>query len=377
MLNRVAVAAGVVVGVGAGAWGQSSFTLIEPAPGYPQSRVAGISGDGRVVAGYSSTTNFSAVNSFTWTVAGGRADFGGAAGTWPGAISTAISGDGQTVTGIDQDTARIFRWSSSTGFQSIDGMSGYTDTFARAISGDGTVIAGDARNGGGTTPPVGPAFRWTEAGGYQSLGTLPGGGARVDVGGMSRDGNVIVGTNSQTGFGPLHSFIWTTDGGMQALEPSINSPFFESSGRGVSGDGLVAFGSGNVPGSSHPFRWTVADGMQDLGQPAGVSAPGIALFSNYDGSVIACSFNLAGDYLWRSGAGYVSIDTYFAQSGIALPVGYTNLDIFGISDNGRAFVGELTLQGIGRKGFVAIVPTPATAVIVAIGTAVAARRRRR
>ena len=92
------------------------------------------------------------------------------------------------------------------------------------------------------------------------LGTLPGGN-RSEAWGVSADGSVVVGS-AQNAAGYDHPFRWTAAGGMRDLGTLGGS---ESAAYGVSADGSVVVGKAqNAAGQGRAFRWTVGGGMEDL-----------------------------------------------------------------------------------------------------------------
>ena len=77
-----------------------------------------------------------------------------------------ISPDGRFVGGYSKtagDTAtHSFRWTSSGGMLDIGTLPGETDSYARAVSADGTVVVGESSGL--------RAFRWTVSGGMSEIG---------------------------------------------------------------------------------------------------------------------------------------------------------------------------------------------------------------
>jgi uncharacterized membrane protein len=340
------------------AWGQSSFTLIQPSAGLSGSRVTGVSGDGTVVVGYSTNISAGAVMGYRWTRGVGREDFSNFPEIPAGRVADAVSGDGLTLVG--SYSTGLFRWSASTGTQIVLRFPNETSTIAVAASNDGSVVVGYASVFNPPGPPLSQrAFRWTTDAGYQDLTGFD----HAQAEGVSRDGNVAVGYTVDG-----RAFRWSTQDGYQALDSSGLGAW--AAARGVSGDGSTIIGTAG----SRPFRWTASTGMQDLGLPQGRNSA-VPLHINFDGSVIACA-TAAGHYLWQQGSGYTPVETVLSQAGIGLPSGYTDLAIEGLSDDGRTIVGELTLGGSLRRGFVAVVPSPSGTAIVLGGLALASRRRR-
>ena len=76
-------------------------------------------------------------------------------------------------------------WSQSLAWLGVL-PNGY-DSYAYAVSADGTVVVGEVFTVGAKWR----AFRWTASGGMQGLGTLGGSGSWAN--GVSADGSVVVG----------------------------------------------------------------------------------------------------------------------------------------------------------------------------------------
>jgi len=180
---------------------------------------------------------------------------------------------------------------------------------------------------------------------------------------VSRDGNVVVGFSQFSSLsGTLEAFRWTPSAGMQALSPPVNPPFLDTDATAVSGNGAVIVGSGTPAGGGavHPWRWTEAGGMADLGLAAG-AMDGVANMSNLDGSVLLATMRFSGGqytpYVWLSYSGFVPFTDYLAGNGVTLPVGYSSYNVTSLSDDGRTFGGYVFGAGI-ATAFVTTIPAP-------------------
>lgn len=169
-----------------------------------------------------------------------------------------------------------------------------------AISGDGSTIVGGL--------PSSPAVRWARDSVTQTYGII-----RCTNGealGVSHDGSVVVGDNYYAG-----SFRWTASGGTQNLGSMPTG--WQSAARGVSGDGLVVVGGGNIvdeynQGWNRAYRWSASTGMQSIGTLAQFTHSN-ALGVNFDGSVIVGeSYDQA--FRWTSGSGMVGLGFLSGQS---------------------------------------------------------------
>ena len=107
------------------------------------------------------------------------------------------------------------------------------------------------------------------------------------------DGTVVVGSSDG-------GFRWTAESGMVALEdlPSGRHP---RGAHGVSVNGSVVVGDAQIDrGNLESYRWTLANGMEGLGEETGNEAQGVSA----DGSVVVgrglCSIEQSGVSLDRS-----------------------------------------------------------------------------
>ena len=130
--------------------------------------------------------------------------------------------------------------------------------------------------------------------------------------------------------GPLFTGIGTLGGSWS----NLNSSNFA---KPMSDDGTVLIGySADVDSHSHAFRWTLEDGMQDLGTLGGNYSYARAL--SRDGSTVVGQSNLAGDnasraFRWTSSGGMQNLGTlggtYSYANGVsadgAVVVGYSHL----------------------------------------------------
>ena len=148
---------------------------------------------------------------------------------------------------------------------------GLTSPRMWAISADGSAVAGNFGPGPGSG-----GFRWTTTGGFQVLpGFIPDGQL-----GMSRDGQVVAGTNPSITLG----LRWTAPGTLLQVGPFGNGTQTEFDG--VSPDGVVCTGRTRLAsGAIRAFTWTQSGGMNLLPAVAG-SFNSTPLFTSLDGSVV-------------------------------------------------------------------------------------------
>jgi probable HAF family extracellular repeat protein len=180
-------------------------------------------------------------------------------------------------------------------------------SYPSAVSGDGNVIAGTASSYQSIR-----AAKWMRNSGTQSyeISGFVGVNNYAEATSVSHDGSVVVGENGFAG-----SFRWTASGGTQNLGSMPTG--WQSAARGVSGDGLVVVGGGNIvdeynQGWNRAYRWSSITGMQSIGtltQGSNSNALGV----NFDGSVIVGeSSNQA--FRWTSGSGMIGLGFLAGQS---------------------------------------------------------------
>ena len=235
----------------------------------------GVSADGAVVTGYSSTT----INgeAFRWTESDGPQPIG----TLPYGGSRyseglAISADGSVIVGQSTGTVgtssgrQAIRWTASSGMIPLTPLPEAAATVALAISADGSVIVGNSYVPGcfecGTLARNN-AVSWTNEGPATLLGQVPGGDRGSSALAASADGSVIVGVSFEVEdpFRGGRAFIWTANNGMQKLfDVLVMQGATDVTGwtllqaDAVSADGRTITGQGlNPDGMAQPFVVTL------------------------------------------------------------------------------------------------------------------------
>jgi len=335
-------------------------------------------------------------------------------------LAADVSADGSVVVGRCQNNTGngqfiAFRWTEDTGLVTLgDFDGGGFDSTAVATSADGTIVVGHGQStqSGGNDE----AFRWTELTGLVSLGDLPGGSFFSAAADISADGAVIVGSSSSASSPVAEAFRWTMQDGMVGLGGNL------SIARAVSANGQVIVGE--VGSLARPFRWKQETGLLSLGLPANGSNRGYANDVTSDGQlIVGYSEKPNGDNLafaWREGVGFQelgflpgdreSVANEVSGDGSRI-VGYSrradfravlwdgsngirdlrqwlvsdfglNLtgwlltDAFAISSDGNTIVGVgINPQGE-QEAFRAVIPEPATAVLILAAIATFPFRRR-
>ncbi len=300
--------------------------------------VRGMSQDGDVVVGYLTTTSYE--HPFRWDTAVGMQDLGVPWGTrgrvlacnsdgsvlvgmveghavrWTSAQgfqdlgdlgswfswARAVNSDGSVVVGHAYDAAgrsRAFRWTASTGMIDLGDIAGNNlDYVAHAVSADGSVVVGSVSS----SSTAQRAFRWTSGTGMQDLGSL---GGATWITKCSADGHVVLGSSFDSS-GRLCAFRWTTSAGLQPL--GFGPSACDTRASDCSADGSVVIGDRLIGGTTtphRPFRWTLANGFEDLGTLGG--NVGVALATNASGSAVVGfarnSLVQSRPFLWREGVG--------------------------------------------------------------------------
>ncbi len=240
-------------------------------------------------------------------------------------LAQGVSADGTKVAGTCCDCAGYSyqyatQWSVCSGAVTGQALSDpYTqETFAEAISDDGTTVVGAVAFPDGFYIPS----RWVN-GTRQNLDLDPEGGNWGYGQGVSADGNVVVGMNGMM-YGS-YGFIWQND----VLSP-IEGTFRATD---VSGDGGIVIGMGGV--WCNGFYWTPADGLMPIGTlPGGFNVDPWAISS--DGTVIVGEAGTVDFYshpfLYRFSTGQVQ-DLLAGGTGAG--------SAYGVSDRGEVVVGSM------------------------------------
>ncbi len=292
----------------------------------PESHAWGVSADGKIVVGSSSSKNGNE-EAFRWTKADGMQALGGLRDDkkdkqfgMPRAINSravAVSDDGAVMVGYSEPgSTRATIWTKNGEIQDLGAL---PNTFlknpassAYGASGNGSTIVGESSVDGGDE-----AFRWTKADGMTGIGRLPGGdqmagGPRSMALAISSDGNTIVGFSSsklgQEGFrwtknsdgsvvvgyfdaGNMQAFRWSQADGMKSLENLKGAKSCTASA--ISRDGSTIVGGGYAGSSPEALRWTEKKGVESIRQlliDHGVDMSGWQLYTatgvSADGTVI-------------------------------------------------------------------------------------------
>lgn len=256
-------------------WENGVFTPLGRIPGYGDNAhfTSDMSGDGSRIVGYGYDDDGDYFQAWLWDN-GTMIGLGDLDPSFPPPFSYAfgISGDGQVVVGqtSSQNGMQAYRWSdgvmSGLGYLFVPSPNAGEEigaqSWAMAASTDGAVIVGSSA---WSVDGVGEweAFRW-EDGVMVGLGDLAGGTFKSHAKAVSADGSVIAG-ESETDEGEV-AFIWDAAHGMRDLRTVLEDSGLDMTGwtlrfvTDMSADGSVIVGTGiNPNGDFEAFRAVVPE----------------------------------------------------------------------------------------------------------------------
>jgi len=268
---------------------------------------------------------------------------GGGGDLWSIETYGASDGTNVVVVGMAKNGSgneQAYRWTRDAGLVGLGFLSGGSASNARGVSTNGYVIVGTSQTTGGYE-----AFHWTDATGMLGIGDLPGDPFRSYARAVSGDGSVIVGSGNVPSGQPGEAFRW--QGGVMTGLGDLPGGEFRSEALGVSADGSVVVGRGYSTLAEHePFRWTQATGMVGLGGLPGYNRGGFAYGVSADGSIVvgyAIGDGITGEaFRWTQAGGMVGLGDF--------PGGDTSSIAYGISDDGKIIVGRGATGTIGPEG---------------------------
>ena len=223
--------------------------------------------DGRVIAGnnYQIFGGTYLNHAIRFTAEGGESFLGS---TGHHSSATAVSADGAFIVGYRTDyNTRIdeaFRWSAGQGMVGLGTLPAHVDSLATDVSGDGSVVAGYAGRPGADNPgELRRAWRWTAAAGITDLGALPG-HLESWATAISADGSLIVGTSF--GVGESAAFLWDQNNGIRSLADVLAGLGVDTTdwqlheANAISADGFTIVGTGiNPTGQSSGWVATIPE----------------------------------------------------------------------------------------------------------------------
>jgi probable HAF family extracellular repeat protein len=331
----------------------------------PWSHALDVSADGGIAIG-SVNTDLGGRQACYWTAPGDVVQIGEGWGA-------AVSHDGKTIVGqrwnTDENTGEAFMWTEGSGMIGLGDLPGgnfQSDGFG--ISGDAQYVIGFSVSGNGPE-----AFRWSANEGMTGLGDLPGGEFASYAYDASADGTKIVGTG--TGENGPEAFLWSADDGFRGLGRLDGADF--SVGNGMSSDGAF------VVGFSGPraFRWSESSGMLALEDLPRDKVEAIAYDVSDDGAIVVGS-SLVPDEIqeavgWDLDGGIFTLKSLLLDHGVAEVEAWQLYAATAVSADGRTIVGQgLNPSGL-QEAWIATIPEPRTAVLLAVGLMLIVVNRRR
>jgi probable HAF family extracellular repeat protein len=268
-------------------WSQFTGTAVPGHPdGYVNSTASAISADGGTMVGSLFHVDPFGTPIDSQAARGSRAEglFFGGLGYLPGGSNTSsraigVSADGSVIVGVSTSAnseQEGFRWTSATGMAGLGFLPGGTTSAANFVSDDGQVIVGQV--GFAYDPSRHAAFRWTEAAGMTDLGVLPG-AVITWAQAMSRDGRFVAGMSG------AEAFRWSEAGGIMPLGRLPGDQ--QSSAIAVSNDGAVVLGRSFINGNFEYFVWTEADGLRSLRDLLAASGVDVSAWGNLQAAALS------------------------------------------------------------------------------------------
>lgn len=375
-MSIVAVCGGVAAA-------QPSFTgvgLLPGAGGQSWSFVVGVSGDGRTAVGHGQRfPASSALEAFRWTRPGPAAPLGIPTGSEFGSAQAA-SFDGRYIIGYQQyfpDIYRGFRWTAEGGYQDIGDLpGGPVSTVPSAISRDGRTIVGQGNYSFTGTSVVADAFVWTEETGIYALPGLGGSGGASEALGVSGNGRVVVGSSmGETGNRPVR---WSLEDSAPFTLADLPGGGEVGNAYGVSEDGRFITGFSFSSRGPEAALWKdFGATVINLGDLPGGAVSAIGLGVTDDGSM-AVGYSAASQgergFIWDAEHGMRDAKVALQSYGLDLR-GWTITRVNAITPDGMVLVGD-GVHGTRNEGWIAVIPSPATAVVLGALLPMSARRRR-
>jgi len=313
------------------------------------------SADGTVVVGNVGDGSY---ETFRWTTDSGVVRLGMCSacvlGTGGGTPNVSDDGDhvSATILGADSTYVTLGLWSKGIGWQEaippVPADGGLLDVSYGScwgISGNGDVIVGFFWRPGQATTGLAHAATWSATSGFTELAPVI---RSSRANSANYDGSVVVGW-SETSFGNWQPTVWE-DGGYTLL---YEGEAWAEAG-GVSNDGNIIVGNAYDPLTNQVaatawLRTSTGWQQQILGVLPGTfpgSGSAIAYSVSSNGDVIV-GFNDFGNqtgagFVWTLQEGLMSANDYITGLGLTLPTNFVVDNVTAVSNNGRVIVGKET-----------------------------------
>lgn len=263
--------------------------------GYPAAGRTVVSNDGTKISSSitNAATGFNEISTYdvatsTWVNRGGLVPTG-----WDGSVSSTwgMTTNGSTIVGLGFLTAanaHAVKWDEVNGMVDLGSIVAGRSSRANAINAAGTVIVGWQDESNGTRSGA----KWQD--GVESFITDNNGNNVGEAGGISADGNTIIGSANP------NPYVWNAASGLTYITHPNASFSFKGGATGISADGKKVIGYyrafGAPPMSGEGFIWTSATGrinLNDYAVSLGIATNGVTmglpLAISQDGKKIAGS----------------------------------------------------------------------------------------
>lgn len=247
--------------------------------GYPAAGRTIVSNDGTKISSSitNTATGFNEISTYdvatsTWVNRGGLVPTG-----WDGSVSSTwgMSTNGNTIVGLGFLTAanaHAVKWDEAGGMIDLGSMVPGRSSRANAINAAGTVIVGWQDEPTGTRSGA----KWQD--GVESFITDNNGNNVGEAGGISADGNTIIGAANP------NPYVWNAASGLIYITHPNASFSFKGGATGISADGKKVIGYyrafGAPPMSGEGFIWTAATGrinLNDYAASLGIATNGVTM----------------------------------------------------------------------------------------------------
>lgn len=245
---------------------------------------------------------------------------------------------------------RAFRWTQADGMIDLGTLrtDNMGNSYAYGVNAAGSVVVGSAFYSGATAH----AFRWTQDTGMTDLGTLTANNTGESMAkGINAIGDIVVGS-AYSGT-DHHAFRWTLDAGsstqgtMTDLGTLRTGNTGRSSANAVNAAGDVVVGYASSETGFHAFRWTLTEGMTNLGtlHTDKITGYSDAYGVNAAGDVVVGSaYSESGQraFRWTSTTGMQSIEDWLTANGVTVNASAPKtMEAKGVNAAGDVVVGQL------------------------------------
>lgn len=353
--------------------------LIEPSASTNGIRGVKLSRDGQVFAGTDGATG-----AFRWTLANGRDNLNGAdAPEFASPIALqALSPDGSTTLHIAPPAGEpnaAFAYRPGVGVQQYGPVSSIGRTERVHASNNASTVYATRFTNPQQFGIIRVPYRWTQATGWQDITPAPFFGSDwIETVDVSDDGSTWLGQNN--GFVGTPGFFVSSASGVTTL--GLAAGFGNPTARSINGPGTIVAGGITYDETvrERPAFWT--NGVPTVLDAVGDYASSALSDISSDGSVgvgisrLSASGQAETAFVWTSTGGMKTLADFLDDYGLALPVGARVAEIQ-VSGDGTVIAGQWeSFDGVQARGFVAVIPAPASVLIISGLFACAARRRR-